>query len=996
MRHTRTFARFTSVMSVASLEEPSVEVLRGIDFTDAMPLEANVPLRLDDPDAIWVVVSGEVDLFHVRASSDAYLANRRYVGTLWAGEVVMGALPTGDGDDGVLIAVGFGGATLQRAARSAIDEATGDEARIARALAKGVGELIGRAMYRAGRATARPVDPSNGRLVLEPGATITAGTDVVWLRIEQGTLSLGGDIAVSRPTLVVPLARGMWLTAGATGATVTVLDTLAAFATKRVGEALEYLWDIFLAWLTFRAAADDAVERTRLERKTAGERARLAGALASLSSLLQGRGDTAPVERRGEALLDACTIVGQHAGIAFRAPPTLDEAAPPPGARLGADPYRDAVMRICDASHVRARQVTVRGDWWRRDAGPLLGFRGPERHPVALLPGTNAPYVMHDPAAGEAVPLTPALAATILPDAWTFYTPAPAGVLTLRALGGLLRRDVLPDFTRVLGFVGAGAALGLAMPLVIGIMFNQVIPSANMGNAVTLVVSLLAVAAAVALIDIARAFALIRAESRSNALLQSAIIDRLLSLPPQFFRQYSVGDLAMRAEAVNLARQQLTGVALQSLFGGALVVTSLALMAWYSGRLAMVAIGVLLVSAVVTAAVGLYALPYERQRQALMGRIGTLVFELLGGIGKLHVAAAEARMFALWGARFRALKVVTFKAGLASAALAVFNTMLPILAGAAIFTVSAGVLAAEGKLTTGDFVAFYSAFGTALAAGIGVSTTLVSVLNVVPLFERATPILVAAPEVDEAKPDVGAISGRIEMAQVTFSYIAGAPPILDEISFEIRPGEFVAFVGPSGSGKSTILRLLLGFEKPDRGAVYYDGHDLASIDVGAIRRQSAVVLQHSKLLAGDIFTNIVGASQLTHEDAWRAADLAGLAEDIEAMPMGMHTVISEGGSTLSGGQRQRLLIARALVRDPRVVFFDEATSALDNRSQDIVTRSLERLEATRIVIAHRLTTVQRADRIFVMTKGRIVQQGSYEELVEADGMFKDLARRQLV
>jgi ATP-binding cassette subfamily C protein len=526
-------------------------------------------------------------------------------------------------------------------------------------------------------------------------------------------------------------------------------------------------------------------------------------------------------------------------------------------------------------------------------------------------------------------------------------------------------------------------------------MFKDVITSAAFGNAVTLFGALVAVAIATASIEIARAFALIRVEGKSNALLQSAIVDRLLALPPQFFRKYSVGDLALRAEAINGARQAITGVALTSLFGGAMVVTSVALMCIYSVKLALVALGVLVVSAVATAAVGLYALPYERQRHALLGSISTLVFELLSGIAKLHVAAAERRMFALWGAKFRELKVVSFRAGLAAAVLAVFNTMLPILASGALFVVAAKIVGA-GALSTGSFIAFIAAFGTALAAGIGVSTTLVSILNIVPLFERAAPILATAPEVDQAKPDVGQISGRIELSQVTFSYLAGAAPIIEDVSFEIRPGEFVAFVGPSGGGKSTILRLLLGFERPDRGAVYYDGHDLASIDVSSIRRQSAVVLQHSKLLVGDVFTNIVGASPLTHEDAWRAAELAGLADDINAMPMGMNTVISEGGSTLSGGQRQRLLIARALVRNPRVVFFDEATSALDNRSQDIVTRSLERMEATRIVIAHRLTTVQRADRIFVMAKGRIVQQGTYDDLLETDGLFRNLAERQLV
>jgi ATP-binding cassette subfamily C protein len=370
---------------------------------------------------------------------------------------------------------------------------------------------------------------------------------------------------------------------------------------------------------------------------------------------------------------------------------------------------------------------------------------------------------------------------------------------------------------------------------------------------------------------------------------------------------------------------------------------------------------------------------------------------MLGGIAKLHVAAAEPRMFSIWGMRFANLKRTAFRAGLAAAALIAFNDVLPLLASGALFVIAAKIFAAPGNtFATGDFIAFYASFGAALAAGTAVSNTLVSVLNVVPLIERAAPILATAPEVDDAKPDAGPIGGRIELAHVSFGYVPDAPPTVNDVSFEIRPGEFAAFVGPSGAGKSTILRLLLGFERPERGAVYYDGHDLASIDVAAIRRQCAVVLQQSKLLAGDIFTNIIGASPLTIEDAWRAAELAGLADDIRAMPMGMHTVVSEGGSTLSGGQRQRLLIARALVRNPRVVFFDEATSALDNRSQEIVTRSLEQMRASRIVIAHRLTTVQRADRIFVMQTGRIVQQGTYDELLARDGLFQQLARRQLV
>lgn len=992
MRQTRTFARFTSTVSIASLEESSAAVLRAEEYEAAFPLSANAPLRLDDPDTMWIVTSGEVDVFHVRSSSDAYFASRRYVATLSAGEVVVGASPT-ENDDGILIAVGFGGAKMQAVVRPALDSITGEGVRIARAIAVGAGETIGRAMYRESRATARPIDVSQRRVTVEPGGAITAAHDVVWIRIESGDLKLGGDIYVGGMPLFFPLARGMWFNAGAQGAVLSVADTFTAFASKRIAESIEYIWSVFLAWLAQRAEIEDATERGRLARKIEGERTGQAHALASLIDLLQGRGDDTPLALQGDALLDACAIVGKESGIAFATPPKpkvpyQDNIDP-------LDPYRESVMRICNASRVRYRGVSLRGEWWKLDAGPLLAFQGKEATPVALISHPAGGYTLHNPVQKTSTPVNHAVAATLLLQAYTFYQPAPAGAINWWALGKMLAHNVGSDFKHVLIYVVAGAVLGLAMPVVTGMMFNSVIPSAAVGNAVTLFGALLAVAIATASIDIARAFALIRVEGKSNSLLQAAIVDRLLALPPQFFRQYSVGDLALRAEAVNNARQAITGVALTSLFGGALVITSFGLMFVYSAKLALVAVAIVAVSAIVTAAVGIYALPYERRRHELMGKLSTLVFEMLSGIAKLHVAAAERRMFALWGAKFRELKVVSFRSGVAAAALAVFNTMLPVVAAGAVFVVAAKVIAAGG-LTTGSFIAFSAAFGSALAAGIGVSTTLVSILNIVPLFERAAPILAAEPEVSAAKPDVGQISGRIELSQVTFGYIQGAPPVLEDVSLEIRPGEFVAFVGPSGSGKSTILRLMLGFEHPTRGAVYFDGHDLASIDVGSIRRQCAVVLQNSKLLVGDIFTNIVGASSLTHEDAWRAAEMAGLADDINAMPMGMHTVISEGGSTLSGGQRQRLLIARALVRRPRIVFFDEATSALDNRSQDIVTRSLESMEATRIVIAHRLTTVQRADRIFVIEKGRVVQTGTYDDLLSTEGLFKDLAERQLV
>jgi ABC-type bacteriocin/lantibiotic exporter with double-glycine peptidase domain len=276
------------------------------------------------------------------------------------------------------------------------------------------------------------------------------------------------------------------------------------------------------------------------------------------------------------------------------------------------------------------------------------------------------------------------------------------------------------------------------------------------------------------------------------------------------------------------------------------------------------------------------------------------------------------------------------------------------------------------------------------------ASALLGAIEVIPIYERARPILEAAPEVDRTKSDPGVLSGRIEVSHVVFRYREDGPVILNDLSFQVKSGEFAAIVGPSGSGKSTLFRMLLGFEHPESGSLYFDGLDQSSLDIQAVRKQFGVVLQNGKLMPGSIFENIVGSAPLTLEDAWEAARKSGLATDLEQMPMGMHTVLSEGAGTLSGGQRQRLLIARAIVARPRIILFDEATSALDNRTQAIVSRSLEQLQATRIVIAHRLSTIANADSILVLKNGRLVQSGTYEELIARPGDFANLARRQIV
>jgi ABC-type bacteriocin/lantibiotic exporter with double-glycine peptidase domain len=297
-------------------------------------------------------------------------------------------------------------------------------------------------------------------------------------------------------------------------------------------------------------------------------------------------------------------------------------------------------------------------------------------------------------------------------------------------------------------------------------------------------------------------------------------------------------------------------------------------------------------------------------------------------------------------------------------------------------------------LSAGDFLAFNASFAQMFVSSMNMAGAVLQVMGLVPLFERAKPILECAPEVTEAKIDPGELSGAIEVSHVSFRYESDKPLVLKDVSFRIPAGQMVALVGPSGCGKSTLLRLLLGFEQLETGVILYDGMDLKSLDASSVRGQMGVVLQNSFPFRGDILSNIIGSKPLTIDDAWEAARLSGLDQDIKQMPMGMHTVITESGG-ISGGQRQRLMIARAIVSKPRIVLFDEATSALDNQTQAIVTRSVDSLKATRVVIAHRLSTVMHADKIIVLDQGKVVQSGAYADLIQQEGLFAELAKRQL-
>jgi ATP-binding cassette subfamily C protein len=645
--------------------------------------------------------------------------------------------------------------------------------------------------------------------------------------------------------------------------------------------------------------------------------------------------------------------------------------------------------------------VALRGEWWKSDSGPLLAYRAGYSDAVALLPKGGTAYELVGPRSIQRTIVNAEIAATLEPIAIMFYPSLPGIATRLRDLARFgLQRSRKEIWTIVAMGVLVGL-LGMVTPYFTGYIFDQLIPSADRPQLMTFTVGLIVAAVGMFAFELVRAISVLRLEGQVNSIAQAGVVSRLLDLPSIFFRQYTAGDLADRALGIEQIRQIISQTGTTALVGSVSIVIMFFFLFTYDWKMALAATAPLALSVLLPIIANLFQLRLQRKLFYLRGNISGLLLQLLNGINKLKVTGAEDRVFRQWSVRFSRQKRLAFRAGRITNTIQIYNQVIPLLCSAFVFGIYAYFKyeAAKNntpfKMTTGQFVAFNTTFTLILASLLQLSTSSLDLMMIVPVAERLRPILDSVPEIDASKAHPGELTGEIELWHVTFRYLKDGPAILKDVSFRVSPGEYVALVGGSGSGKSTLLRVLLGFEKPEAGSVFYGGQDLTSLDIREVRQQVGVVLQTSRLLPTDIFRNIVGSSNLGIDAAWEAARMAGLDRDIKQMPMGMHTVVSEGGGTFSGGQRQRLMIARALIRKPRIIFFDEATSALDNETQSIVTESLESLQATRMVIAHRLSTIINADRIIVLHNGEVQQEGQYEELLRQEGPFAELAQRQI-
>lgn len=642
----------------------------------------------------------------------------------------------------------------------------------------------------------------------------------------------------------------------------------------------------------------------------------------------------------------------------------------------------------CRPHGVMRRVVHLESGWYRDAIGPMLGFKQ-DGTPVALIQNKISGYSMID--GDQKIRINKQTEKLLDLEAYCFYKPFPLRKIGIPDLAKYIIQEIpVSSVIAVLVMMLVTTLLGMISPQITKILFSDVVESKNIQVLIAMAVLAISVGVSTLLVRIISSFTNARLTSRLNLSVQAATMGRIFSLPADFFRKYNSGELSQRAYNIN----NLCNTLVSSIMMGSL--SSLFSLIYVTQIFSYAPILVIpsLIFIAITVGFSIFTtykqMKYDRQNLELSGKSYGLNYSMISGIQKIKLAGAEKRAFSRWARLYNEEIKTTYGKPIYLTITNTINTAITLVS-----TIVMYYFAIQSGISVSDYFAFTAAYGMITGAFMSLSVMASTVSTIKPTLEMAKPIMDAVPETNENKKMVERLSGSIELNHVYFRYNDSMPYIVNDLSLKIRPGQYVAIVGKTGCGKSTLVRLLLGFEKFEKGAIFYDGKDINDLDLKSLRHNIGTVMQDGKLFRGNIYENIAIASPgLSLDDAWKAAEVAGIADDIKAMPMGMHTIISEGSGGISGGQRQRLMIARAIAMNPKLLILDEATSALDNITQKKISDSLDQLKCTRIVIAHRLSTIRHCDRIIVLDGGKIIEDGTYEELIELGGFFAELVERQ--
>ncbi len=640
---------------------------------------------------------------------------------------------------------------------------------------------------------------------------------------------------------------------------------------------------------------------------------------------------------------------------------------------------------------IMRRTVNLEDGWYRDAVGAMLGVLRESGKPVALVPAGLSGYRYLDFESGKYRRVNRHNQHLFETEAIAFYKPFPLKKMSLRSLMTYIIGTLsAADFIMIALATLAVSLIGMFSPKLNSLLFGQVLPSGSNRLLIAMAVFTVCISVSTLLISAVKEMITARIETKMSISVEAATMMRVMSLPPDFFKQYSSGDLSSRAVQINALCKMLISTVLSTGLTSLFSLIYISQIFVYAPALVVPALLILLVTVIFSVVSSLAQMKISTRQLEHSSKESGMTYALITGIQKIKLAGAEKRAFARWGNMYAENAKMTYSPPMFLRINSVISLAISLTG-----TIVMYWLSVKSGVSVADYYAFNTAYAMVSGGFMSIAGIALAVAQIRPILSMVKPFFDAVPEISDGKQVLTRLSGGIELNNVSFRYSENMPLIIDNMSLKIRPGQYVAIVGKTGCGKSTLMRLMLGFEKPQKGAVYFDGKDLQCIDLRSLRRRIGVVMQNGKLFQGDIYSNIViSAPWLTQQDAWEAAELAGIADDIRKMPMGMNTIISEGSGGISGGQRQRLMIARAIAPKPKILMFDEATSALDNLTQKKVSESLDSLKCTRIVIAHRLSTIKQCDRIIVLDQGRIIEDGKYDELLAKGGFFAELVARQ--
>ncbi len=961
-------------------------------YGEVVPCAGNLPLTLDDPESVWYIERGSVNLFLVEIRDGVEQSLRQHIMHCEAGFMMpgVGADKNQETEETkfIIIAKGITGTVLRKIPFSRLNEVKPSE--VAEKIDSWVlafSKVLSRFVPHLPRA--QMLTESGSEQTIEPG-TFSIQRGVLWLSgLPQGTSLFMGivdgaefsdkkDLEVS----MTPLTWTTWLTV-LQNTSVTLRNTLDLIEMGSLDQALSGFHSLafYLEHLNRKLAlVDDAnLERVRKASRNTAQRISREQ-LFNIYDLPIDKtfriGDT--------SLVDAMNIIGKHEGIDFKFPSRTD----PTQNSIG-------LNAILDTSSIRSRRISLRNSdqWWKTDGNAILAFMQVDDQPVVLLPGLFGRYHMIDPVKKTKTNMNPQKASLLKQEAWMFYRPFPDRKVQAYDLVQMAFQHATGNVIRMIIAGIPGGILNIVPALALGITVALIFQGGDQDSLLSISLAVIAFGVIAALLHVLQDKSLMHLKDRAISRLEAAFWDRVLRLPSRTLNNRPTSEIAIAGMTFQHLRNGEQLEFIENFLSLIFILPIIIFICFFDFTLGLVTLGFCIVALVLTVLVGLLQIePHGKVIRATQ-KTSSKLFQIIEGIVKLRIERAEGSAYAIWARDYRSQKKAEVELGTLERHAQALSVALPFLAGATLFF----FIAIDNNRSTpvGDFLIVYVVFLTFLSVTTKFGESIGTLALGVKTMEQLSPVLKAETEISDGMETVEHLNGDILFDRVSFRYEQDGPLILDDVTIHARPGEFIAIAGESGAGKSTLFKLALGIDQPTSGAILYDGQDLRHLNLKQLRRQVGAVPQSIRLHTQDIWDNIaINQEETTTEMVWDSARAAQIENEIKAMPMGLMTIVGSSGAVLSGGESQRIALARSLLGNPRVLLLDEATNWLDNTNQAEVMQNLAKLLSTRIVIAHRLSTLEKADRIYVLKAGKVVQTGTFNELKGSAGVFKNLIDRQ--